>query len=152
GSGTIVRSSSVLGAALNRYINKSNLVETLEVRMALEREAARLASQYRTGDVITWLEESMDACQRAAGNKDIEGFVQADLLFHKRGVQAAHNQMLFDLYEYMTESLYTSIQSVMTMDDPFAYGNVLHYDLLKAIHKQDEDLATTYVNDYIDDF
>src|SRR5699024_2510610 len=47
GSGTIVKSTSALGVALHRQVEKSNLYETLEVRLALEREAAQLAALRR---------------------------------------------------------------------------------------------------------
>jgi|GEM_PF-143858 len=152
GSGTIVRSKSILGAVLHRHMEKSSLLETLEVRFALEKEAAQLAAKYRTNEDIMKLEESIKNCQTAAFNEDIETFVNEDLRFHKRVVQAAHNQLLLDLYEYMTESLYSSIHQIMTMDNPFAYGKVIHRDLCQAIHNQDEPLAETYVNEYISHF
>src|SRR5699024_793158 len=58
GSGTIVQSSSALGAALQRRIEKSTVIETLEVRLALEREAAQLAAKRRNEKDL----ESMQEC------------------------------------------------------------------------------------------
>lgn len=52
GSGTLVRSTSVLGAALKRHVKKSTMMETLEVRFALEKQAAKMAAERRTeGDL-----------------------------------------------------------------------------------------------------
>lgn len=152
GSGTIVRSKSFLGAALHRHIEKSSLIETLEVRSALEREAARLAAQYRTEEDISLLEKSIANCEDFAAKQDVQAFIKADLLFHKRVVKAAHNQVLLEIYEHMTDSLYTSIRSILSMDNPFDHGKIIHHELLTAIRNQDKDLAMDYVNEYINEF
>src|SRR5699024_10024856 len=57
GSGTIVQSSSALGAALQRRIEKSTVIETLEVRLALEREAAQLAAKRRNEKDLESMQE-----------------------------------------------------------------------------------------------
>lgn len=152
GSGTIVRSSSALEAAFNRHIEKSNLIETLEVRLALEREAAEMAARHRTEAALAELESCMKQCQDAAENNDVEEFVRADIAFHKTMVQATNNQLLQDLYEYMTDSVYSSIRNIMIMDVPFKYDKAIHHDLLNAIRNQDVERATTYVNEYIHEF
>src|SRR5699024_2336255 len=65
-SGTIVRSSSALEATMQRHIPKSHLVETLEVRLALEREAAQLAAKRRSEEDIDILKTCIKQCRNAA--------------------------------------------------------------------------------------
>lgn len=151
GSGTIVCSSSALGVALNRHFEKSSLIETLEVRLALEREAAQLAAKRRSGADLEKLQECIDRCQDAAGRKDLEAFISADITFHKMMIKAARNQVLQDLYEHMTDSIYTSIHDLM-MDSQFNYDNEIHFDLMEAIREQDINAASKYVNEYIHAF
>src|SRR5699024_11842694 len=48
GSGTIVRSKNILDAALKNHMKKATLLETVDVRIALEKQAVQLAAQHRT--------------------------------------------------------------------------------------------------------
>lgn len=151
GSGTVVCSSSALGVALHRHLEKSNLIETLEVRLALEREAAQLAAKRRSEADVEELQECINKCRAAAEKKDPEAFISADISFHKMMIKAANNQVLQDLYEHMTDSIYTSIHDLM-MDLQFNYDNEIHYELMEAIREQDINGAYTYVNEYIHAF
>src|SRR5699024_1523815 len=65
GSGTIVQSSSALGAALQRRIEKSTVIETLEVRLALEREAAQLGEKDETKKISK-------VCRNVLINADVQ--------------------------------------------------------------------------------
>ncbi|WP_238456140.1 FadR/GntR family transcriptional regulator [Lederbergia galactosidilytica] len=152
GSGTIVRSSSSLGVAMERHIEKSNLMETLEVRLALEREAAQLAAVHRTSRDLQQLENCMDQCRDALNREAIEDFITADMAFHKAMVKASHNQLLQELYEYMTAPLYASIRKLMITNTPLACEKVIHSELLEAIREQNLEDATKYVNEYIYNF
>lgn len=152
GSGTTVRSSSMLGAAVERRVKGSDLIETLEVRLALEREAAQLAALRRTKEDVSAMQLYIDECRQAAGQKDIEVFIKADIAFHKSLVKAARNQLLLDLYDHMTDSLYASIQNMMATDEAFDYDKEIHSGLLEAIRQQDPQNAIRHVNEYIEHF
>ncbi|MEN1967067.1 FadR/GntR family transcriptional regulator [Lentibacillus sp. N15] len=152
GSGTVVCSSSALGAAINRRIKKSSLIETLEVRLALEREAAQIAATQRKEEDLANLQACIEQCQTVADNGDIEKFVQADITFHKAIVRSTNNQLLQDLYEYMTDPIYSSIRDIMIMDTPFDYEKEIHYELVRAIRDRDVEGAALYVDAYMDDF
>ncbi|WP_307256361.1 FadR/GntR family transcriptional regulator [Oikeobacillus pervagus] len=151
GSGTIVRSSSSLGAAIHRHIERANLFETLEVRLALEREAAQKAAERRNDQDIKILQESMKKCWDAAKNSDHIQFIEADILFHKAVVQASHNQMLIDLYEHITDALNTSVQDLTMLRAPLDYEKEIHQELYEAILAQDTDQAVKNVNSYMDE-
>ncbi|REB11621.1 FadR family transcriptional regulator [Sporosarcina sp. BI001-red] len=152
GSGTIVKSSSAFGVALHRQVEKSSIMETLEVRLALEREAAQLAAIRRDDVDLEAMTECIQLCKSASEKGDVQEFIQADILFHKAMVKASHNMMLERLYEHITEPLQSSIEEVMVADDYFNYSKEIHYELLEAIKKQDVHAAISYVNQYINDF
>lgn len=65
GSGTIVVSSSVIGAVLTKHIEQRSLLHILEVRIALESEAASLAAERRTEDHLAKMERNLLACETA---------------------------------------------------------------------------------------
>lgn len=149
GSGTIVRSSSSLGVALHRHVKKSSLFETLEVRLALEREAAILAAQRRDETDLEKLTQYIERCQLAIKESDIKSFVENDILFHKSIVAAAKNEMLLELYEHITEPIYDSIYDLVVMDADFQFEKEIHSELLDAIKEQNVVQATAHVNEYL---
>lgn len=152
GSGTIVKSSSAFGVALHRKVKKSSIMETLEVRLALEREAAQLAATRRDDADLEAMTESIQLCEAASAKGDVQEFLRADIEFHKAMVKASHNKMLQELYDHITEPLQSSIEEVMVADETFKYSEEIHYELLQAIKDQDVQAAINYVNDYINGF
>lgn len=145
GSGTIVRSASVLGAALKRHVKKSMMLETLEVRLALEKQAAQMAAERRTETDLIQLEACIRSCKDASANNELDKFISSDIQFHKAVVQASSNQLLIDLYEHMTEILYSFVHDFMAMEPPFQFEQKLHLELFEAIQKQDKESAAAYV-------
>ncbi|MDW0109786.1 FadR/GntR family transcriptional regulator [Sporosarcina aquimarina] len=152
GSGTVVKSSSAFGVALHRQVEKSSIMETLEVRLALEREAAQLAAMRRNEQDLEGMTESIELCKLASEKGDVQEFLKADINFHETMVKASHNRMLQGLYEHITEPLQSSIEEVMMADDYFNYNEEIHYELLEAIRDQNVQAAIDYVNHYINDF
>ncbi|HEY4600299.1 MAG TPA: FadR/GntR family transcriptional regulator [Cerasibacillus sp.] len=149
GKGTIVRSSSALSVALDRRMEKMSLVDTFEVRLALEQKAAALAAERRTAADLKQLETYIENSIEAAKQRDMDAFIKTDLLFHKAIVQAADNPLLYELYEHMADAVSSSISDMMQVDSMFNYEAGIHRELLDAIRNQDSEKATTYVNEYI---
>ncbi|MFC0014996.1 MULTISPECIES: FadR/GntR family transcriptional regulator [Allobacillus] len=145
GSGTLVRSTSVLGAALKRHVKKSTMLETLEVRFALEKQAAKMAAEHRTEEDLTKLEAIVSETKVASEKKDIDQFITSDIEFHKAIVQASGNQLLIDLYEHMTDLLYSFVHDFLAMQPSFQLEQGLHLNVLDAIQKQDQASAAMYV-------
>lgn len=145
GSGTLVRSTSVLGAALKRHVKKSTMMETLEVRFALEKQAAKMAAERRTEGDLAKLEASVLETKVASEKEDIDQFITSDIEFHKAIVQASGNQLLIDLYEHMTDLLYSFVHDFLAMQPSFQLEQGLHLNLLDAIQKQDQASAAMYV-------
>lgn len=145
GSGTIVRSTSALGAALERYIKKSTMLETVEVRLALEKQAAEMASERRTKADLNQLKTCIENCKKASANHELDRFISSDIQFHQTVVQASGNQLLIDLYEHMTEILYSFVYEFMAMEPPFQYEQGIHLELFEAIKNQDKASAAAYV-------
>jgi DNA-binding FadR family transcriptional regulator len=152
GKGTFVKSSSALGAAFQRRIQQSSLLETLEVRHALEREGAQLAALRRDKEDIEQLQIHITACRKAAEAKDIKAYEEADILLHKSIMGSSHNDLLIDLYEHMEDSLHDSIHQIVEMSTDENFHLNIHCSLVEAIIEQDVNRAAETVNEYITRF
>ncbi len=83
-------------------------------------------------------------------NKDnMDQFIQADISFHKTILIMADNRLLYDLYDYMTDSIYESISNILSVDSLASNETRIHKELLEAIRNQDSRKAEAYVNEYI---
>lgn len=151
GIGTTVKSDSNLEVALERKIQKSDLIETLEVRLGLEREAAQLAAERRSEDDLRHMEKCLNNSKIAARNNDPFEFSTMDIAFHKSIVQATHNKMFIELYEHITDALQNSIDEIMRIKKPVDFENEVHFELYKAIEAGDTQLALESVNKYLSD-
>ena len=149
GIGTTVKSDNDLGLALERKIKKSDLLETLEVRLGLEREASQLAAVRRTGDDLKKIENCLKDCKIAAKNNDPFQFTKMDIIFHKSIAQATHNKMFIDLYMNITDELQNFIDEIMRIKNPVSFENVVHSDLFEAINAGNPQLALESVNEYL---
>lgn len=150
GSGTIVLSKSSFEAAIQRHIKKSDLIDTLEVRLALEKEAAHLAAKRRNDDDLNHMKHYIELCEKYVG-VDESKFLEADINLHKAIVQASHNKVLIELYESMTDILYTSIKTLLAMRKQLNKEGQIHRDLYEAIRDKNIETAILSVNFYIDE-
>lgn len=138
GDGTWVRADSGLGAALERYVRRSDARHVLEVRRGLEREAARLAATNRTPDDLERLTAALVGQHRLADAADRDGFVRGDVEFHRLVAAAAHNPVLGDLLDHLGDALARSI-AVTVEEVPGTFH--VHTELVDAIRARDAEAA-----------
>jgi DNA-binding FadR family transcriptional regulator len=149
GDGTYVCSASALGAVLKRRIRQSNILETLEVRYALEREAACLAAARRTEEDIEAMRSHLLVCDTAMKSGDLQAYTESDIRLHQAIVQAAHNSVLIELYEHMTEALHLSINSQSECTLHLETHQNIHQKLVEAIVEKNAAEAMEAVHEYI---
>ncbi|RJS60283.1 FadR/GntR family transcriptional regulator [Bacillus sp. PK3_68] len=149
GSGTHVCSTSALGVAIERRVSKSDLQETLEVRHALEREAARLAAVRRSDEDVRKLRSYLDNCRQAINDGDQEGYAEADIQLHQAVAAAAHNRLLIELYEHMIDALHSSVRNLVELSFCTATHQHIHEKLVEGIATQNEEAAAEAVNEYM---
>ncbi|MFC3996439.1 FadR/GntR family transcriptional regulator [Nocardiopsis sediminis] len=150
GAGTFVRASSELGGALRRRLERSRLRENLEVRRALEMEAARLAALRHTEDDITRIDQATAQRDTAWQQRDMSAFVEADFALHRAIVNATHNPLLVELYDDIAQVVYESIAHTAYGQQPS--GDLLdHSRLTDAIRSSDPDGALREAACYLDE-
>lgn len=98
--------SDYFAGAIRR--DPSTLLELLEVRMALEVQAARLAAAHVDADQVQTMEEALGAMDAAASVEDEDAFHTADIRFHEALAAASSNRMLLQIIQELAEPLMQS--------------------------------------------
>ncbi|MBP1992942.1 FadR/GntR family transcriptional regulator [Paenibacillus eucommiae] len=150
GDGTYVSSSSTLGAAIQRRIQKSSLLDTLEVRNALEQEAARLSAERRTEQDLEKLRFYQLECNSFAASLDIEKYAAADMKLHQTIVESTGNPMLIELYAHITEAIQESIMIYLRKKFSAVLPQNAHHPLVDAIVAQDAAAAARIVQQFME--
>jgi DNA-binding FadR family transcriptional regulator len=136
GSGTYVVAADELSGTVARQLGPDRLAEAVEVRRALEVEAARLAARRRTPEDLAALDAAHAAREAAWREARYDDFVEADAALHTAVVAAAHNGVLAQLYASFGAVLRASIADQMgarTGSDRY----VDHSRLIAAIRSRD---------------
>lgn len=148
GDGTYVCSSSALGAVLQKRIVRTDTMDTLEVRHALEREGAFLAAQRRTCDEAQELLLHFERWEAAAKLGDLDVYVTEDIRLHQMILRASHNNILIELYDHIVEALHDSIASLTRSEVKPTFIEI-HRQLVEGIVAQDSNQAVAAVQRYI---
>lgn len=140
GSGTYVMAADELAGVVARRVGAAQLAEAVEVRRALEVEAARLAALRRSPEDLASLSGALAKRDSAWHDGRFDDFVEADAELHTAVVAAAHNGMLEQLYRSFGEALRESITDQMGGPaEPARY--VDHSRLIAAIRSRDPGTA-----------
>ncbi|MFG2138812.1 FadR/GntR family transcriptional regulator [Streptomyces sp. NPDC048650] len=146
GEGTFVVSTADPGEIM-RGIQRAGIRDVLELRIALEAEAARLAALRHGPADLARMREALDA---QAGLSDAEGrpdagslelYADHDVAFHRAVVEAAHNTALTATYAWFSSSVREAL--VSTLDD-HEMPKIVHGDhraVLDAIASGDPEAA-----------
>ncbi|MER7455514.1 FadR/GntR family transcriptional regulator [Micromonospora sp. NPDC126480] len=149
GSGTYVVSTDELAPVVARRLSDDRMAEVVEVRRALEVEAARLAALRRTPDDLAALDGALDAREAAWRGGRVDEFVEADAALHTAVVAAAHNGMLAELYASIGAAMRgTLTQSMGDALEPERY--VDHARLVDAIRGGDPERAAVEAGAFLE--
>jgi len=144
GSGTYVLARSELTVTIGREIDGASRRHVLEMRRALEVEAARLAALHRSEAEVVRLRE-LDAAREAAARRgDVDAFVVADLALHRTIAAAAGNPVLDSLYVHLLDAVGENIR-----ENVLAGAAGSHTGLVDAVASGDEEAAAREITTYL---
>ncbi|MER5883822.1 GntR family transcriptional regulator [Streptomyces sp. NPDC001941] len=103
GNGTFVRSTADPSAVL-RGMRHAGALDVLELRVALEAEAARLAAARRETHDLLRLRAALTTL-REEGDRDAD----ADLAFHLAVVEATHNRAFTEVYRFFSAQVHEQL-------------------------------------------
>lgn len=97
-------------------LRRANIVSVLEVRIAIESEAAELAAVRRSEEDLQQLRRGLQNLAEAGDDPELH--VAAELEFHRAAVAAAKNTVMLELYEGFAPSFARSIADTRLFRGP----------------------------------
>lgn len=98
GDGTYVRTNSGIQGAIGQAYQRHSDEDVLQVRFALDAQAARLAAVEADREEVAGLRAILALRRRSWDAQDIEGWIAADWDFHLAVARASGNALLLELY------------------------------------------------------
>ena len=141
GRGTFVKSNRPARESWLQRVQRADVREVYEVRKLLEPAIARKAAEHRT-------ERDMETIRRYVGLRSefaaagaLEACIEADIGFHKAVAEAAHNEILAELYKTVAVHLQASYHRIYGDACRFAVSQPLHEELVRHIEAGDTEKA-----------
>lgn len=153
GVGVFVERTEPLGDGWTGVLRGEAIAAVVEVRNALEVEAARLAAQRATDADVRSMRRALDLRAAASGLGDAE-FVAADIEVHRAVVVAAHNPVLTELFETfvprLTEAMIEMVELLgLRSRDPAPDADD-HHLLVAAVAAGDAEAAVRISRAHLD--
>lgn len=149
GDGSYLRSmTDPLGTM--RALSHCTLAQAQETRHILEVEAIGLAALRRTEDDLKGLREALERSGELY-HGDLEAYISADLVFHKRLVDAARNPALSELYQYFSSIVGAQLRQTLNISPRRQAVFDLHIALLDAVENQDPERAKSLCRQLINE-
>jgi DNA-binding FadR family transcriptional regulator len=119
-------------------LRRSDVVDVVEARIAIETEAAGLAARRRTPADLRAIRRAL--AERAERRMAPEEHVDADTAFHRSIVAAAHNPILTDLFDGFTPRVRQAMLEMLRIRRSFGgdADQQAHARLAEAVAARDE--------------
>lgn len=156
GEGTYVKnfdSSSLTKSLNNRLLmKKEDILNLLEVRKVLEVGAVRVAAAKRTEDNLQNMKHWLDEMAKSIG--DEKAGEKADFQFHMGIAESAHNNILLELMNHVSEMIAETIgesRRIILYGEQTTSERLIeeHQVIYDAVLKQDVELAQQAMLDHL---
>ncbi len=130
---------TVVAWRLQRTLTPDFIVDLVEMRLLIEPPAAALAARKATASDIAAIREGYERMEEAVEGRD--SYIEADLMFHRSILKAAHNQFLTQLDPVIGAMLRLSFELSVTSAEAARASLPNHAKLLHAIASGNARLA-----------
>jgi DNA-binding FadR family transcriptional regulator len=149
GDGTYVRSPNELRAPFIRRAGRSTLRDAMEMREALEKQAAYYAAIRRSEAEAEQLGDLIEQLKDAAERRDRLRYIEVDAALHALIVKAARSDLVAEIYEYLGDVCKPSVNPDL-WDEGLAKDEVkYHSALVAAIRKERPSAAERAANNFM---
>ncbi|OCI29619.1 FadR/GntR family transcriptional regulator [Oerskovia enterophila] len=141
------------GEDWQEVLRRGEIVDVLEVRGALETEAARLAATRRTPADLRAMAAALAGRGKVPATASAQEYVDADLVFHRAVVDAAHNAVLTDLFATFVPRLRRAMVDMIELDgagERHRHDQDAHEAILDAVRDRDADRAAATSRRHLD--
>ncbi|GAA4809969.1 FadR/GntR family transcriptional regulator [Tomitella cavernea] len=132
-----------------RKVGRADIRAVIEARIAIEVEASALAAGRRTPADLDALRDALEV--RASRRKQIDEHVDADVVFHRGIVTAAHNPILLELFDSFTprnrEAMVAMLRARGSHGDDADHAT--HQRIHDAIIARDSDAAAAITRNHL---
>jgi GntR family transcriptional repressor for pyruvate dehydrogenase complex len=115
GDGTFVRNTNaddiIQPLAMFLAVEKSSLLEMLEIRRIFETASARMAAERATEEELGKLKASLEQMEDGLNLQDSEKGEESDTAFHYAVAEATHNALLCRLFRTISEDFSRSVSA-----------------------------------------
>lgn len=127
--------------ALDAVLMRADIQTVIEARIAVEVEASSLAAERRTREELLAMRRAADA--RDAQRASIEAHVDADTALHRSIVEAAHNEILAELFDGLAPRSRQAMIGMLRLRGEFGSDadHRVHTRIVDAIAEQDAPAA-----------
>jgi GntR family transcriptional repressor for pyruvate dehydrogenase complex len=138
------------GAFTNWMKNhEASIIEHFEVRLIIDPKAAAYAARNAEEDDIRKMEDACKDFIRYNKDKNTEGMIKSDELFHKILAKSTKNRTLYLLMKTMTESLSEGWITSLHIPGRINKTIVEHRSVIQAIKKGDSEAAEKAMSRHI---
>lgn len=145
GDGTYVRAANEFDGAAQQVYREHKDTDVLQLRFALDTQAARLAALRADAGEIAKLRELLDDRRRAWHAGDIQAWIDADWKFHLVVAEASGNRLLHEVYTSFNDIFHGTKMHQRLLDGFDGCLAAGHEELLGAIEARDEKTAAASV-------
>lgn len=145
GDGTYVRAANEFDGAAQQVYREHKDTDVLQLRFALDTQAARLAALRADAGEMAKLRELLDDRRRAWHAGDIQAWIDADWKFHLVVAEATGNRLLHEVYTSFNDIFHGTKMHQRLLDGFDGCLAAGHEELLGAIEARDEKTAAASV-------
>jgi DNA-binding FadR family transcriptional regulator len=118
-------------------LRRADVAAVIEARIAIEAEAAGLAAGRRTPADVRGLRRALAA--RAPAGRSVDEHVDADMVFHRVVIVAAHNEVLVELFDAFVPRVRTAMVHMLRVRPLVSEeaDHQAHAELVDAIARRD---------------
>lgn len=138
---------AVVAWRLQRTLTPDFITDLVEMRLLIEPPAAALAARKATASDIAAIREGYERMEEAVEGRD--SYIEADLMFHRSILKAAHNQFLTQLDPVIGAMLRLSFELSVTSAEAARASLPNHARLLHAIASGNAKLAQSHTEKII---
>lgn len=130
------------------FFNIDHSLDLLELRKAIEAEIAYLAAKRIGLNDINILEQSLvdlEVCIKMESS-----IIVPDLVFHRTLALSTNNQVIIDMYNYISE-FFKKLRIEMAIYDDTKNALYFHQQILKAVKNRDAERSSNLMKEHIED-
>ncbi|MCC8164759.1 MAG: FCD domain-containing protein [Planctomycetes bacterium] len=130
--------------------DKRATIELLQARSVLEIQMARLVAANATKSDIRIVESSIDAMEKCIKADDLEGYLHADVDFHKKIGASCHNRYLVDMLYSVMDILEEFMREVFR-EIPSLLPDSMekHRNIFNALKNADDKNLVRHMTDHL---